>query len=346
MSIVKLHPSGQEIACEDNDTILGALEKAGYALPNNCRAGACGECRCKVTEGTFDQGMVMDMALSQADRAEGYGLMCMAKPTSDVVTIEYGTDDAQPKLFPPQENLHFTVVDRIQRTPRMIELHLLPLGKPMRFWPGQFVTLGDEANGIPARSYSICNAPNSDGEIVLLVTRVEDGITSNWVHDHLNIGTRTKLSGPYGTFIGDPSVETPVLCLAAGSGLAPLLSLSGAALRRGYKAPVQLLFSARTEEDIPQLGLLKHWQVKHRNFKFRPTLTRDKHSGLEGRITDLLPELYPDLSNHSIYIAGSPEFSAACEQAVLALGAEEKQIHTEGFFDQFIPEQPPQDRLV
>ena len=44
-------------------------------MPNNCRAGACGECKTKVLDGAFDQGMVLDMALSQEDRANGYGLM-------------------------------------------------------------------------------------------------------------------------------------------------------------------------------------------------------------------------------------------------------------------------------
>ena len=345
MSIVKLQPSGQELVCEDGDTILGALEKAGYALPNNCRAGACGECKCKVNEGSFDQGMVLDMALSPAEREQGYGLMCMAKPTSDVVAIEYGTEDAQPKLFPPKENMPYTVVDIIPRTHRMLELRLLPLRAPMRFWPGQFVTMGDSANGIPPRSYSIFNTPNSEGEISLLVTKLEDGITSNWIHN-LQVVARVSVAGPYGTFIGDPSVETPVLCLAAGSGLAPILSLTGAALKRGYRAPVNLILSAREEQDIPLLGLLKHWQVKHRNFKFRYTLTRAESSGLQGRIPDILGDLYPDLSQHSVYVAGSPEFSTACENKAQELGAEARHIHAEGFFDQFVPQEPDAKRLL
>jgi CDP-4-dehydro-6-deoxyglucose reductase len=70
------------------------LEKAGYALPNNCRAGACGECKVKVTSGQFDQGMVLDMALSQEERKQGFGLMCMAKPISEELVIEWGTEDA------------------------------------------------------------------------------------------------------------------------------------------------------------------------------------------------------------------------------------------------------------
>jgi CDP-4-dehydro-6-deoxyglucose reductase len=66
----------------------------------------------------------------------------------------------------------------------------------------------------------------------------------------LQVGENIKVSGAYGTFIGDPSVDTPVLCLAAGTGLAPILALAEAALRRGFKKPVTMLFSARTVEDV------------------------------------------------------------------------------------------------
>ena len=109
-----MFPSGKEVDCADGDTVLAALEKAGYALPNNCRAGACGECKVKVRSGLFDQGVVLDMALSEDDRNGGFGLMCMAKPLSDVVEIEWGTDDAKPKLFPPRENIYYVVTDKIE----------------------------------------------------------------------------------------------------------------------------------------------------------------------------------------------------------------------------------------
>lgn len=241
MGIVRLHPSGHEVACESGDTVLAALERAGYALPNNCRAGACGECKVKVRAGRFDQGMVLDMALSADERAQGFGLMCMAKPLDDALVIEWGTEDARPKLFPPREQQPYVVTDRITRTPRIVEFRLRPLGEPMRFWPGQYVTLGDVAAGVPSRCYSLANAPRPDGEIVLQVTRAEDGCTSRWAHERLGVGDPVSVSGPYGTFIGDPSVDTPVLCLAAGSGLAPILSLTEAALRRGFRPPVTLL---------------------------------------------------------------------------------------------------------
>jgi CDP-4-dehydro-6-deoxyglucose reductase len=338
LSKIVLHPSGKSVDCVQGDTVLMALEKAGYALPNNCRAGACGECKVKVREGNFDQGMVLDMALSADERREGYGLMCMAKPISDELVIEWGSEDAKPKLFPPRENMLYVVVDKSGPAARVAELRLRPVGPAMRYWPGQYVTLGDDKADVPPRAYSIANAPRPDGEIALQVARADDGRTSAWVHETLAIGDNVKLSGPYGTFIGDPSVDTPVLCLAAGTGLAPILALAEAALRRGFKHKVMVVISARTRADVYAQGMLAWWRAKHRNFDYRITLTREEAEGYaHGRIDTLLPTLFSDLSKHSVFAAGSPDFVDACVAAAKARGASEAMIHTEGFFAQQTP---------
>lgn len=346
MTRITLSPSNKVVESETGETVLSALERAGYALPNNCRAGACGECKVKVLSGAFDQGLVLDMALSQEERADGFGLMCMAKPTSEELVIEWVTVDAKPKLFPPKTGQPFVVTDRIERSDRIVELHMRPVGQPMRYWPGQYVVLGGREGPAP-RCYSIANAPRADGEIVLQVARIDGTGTSRWIHEALLPGTVTSIDGPYGTFIGDPSVETPVLCLAAGTGLAPILALAEAALRRNYRKPVMLVISARSAADLYGEGLLQYWQRRYRNFKYKVTLTReDKEGFLSGRIQKILPELFTDLGLHSVFVAGGPEFvDAACE-AVKALGALPQQIHTEGFFGQAAPETPPASQLV
>lgn len=347
MARIIMQPSGKSVDCAYGDTVLMALEKAGYALPNNCRAGACGECKVKVVNGQFDQGMVLDMALSQEERRQGYGLMCMAKPISDELTIEWGTEDAKPKLFPPREDALFVVTEKRSAAERVVELRLRPVGQPIRYWPGQYITLGHAREHIPARAYSIANAPRPDGEIVLQVARADDGVTSQWVHDRLQIGDSVKLSGAYGTFIGDPSVDTPVLCLAAGTGLAPILALTEAALRRGFRKPVTLVFSARTPADLYSLGLMAWWRTKHRNFDYKITLTRENAEGyLAGRIDSLLPQLFPDLSRHTVFAAGSPAFVDACVQAAKRQGAQDSLIHSEGFFAQQQPVVADADHLL
>ncbi|MCE1243097.1 2Fe-2S iron-sulfur cluster-binding protein [Oryzomicrobium sp.] len=335
MARIVMQPSGRAVECRSGDTVLMALENAGYALPNNCRAGACGECKVKVLSGQFDQGIVLDMALSADERRQGYGLMCMAKPISDELVIEWGTEDARPKLFPPKENALFVVVDKRLIANRVMELRLRPVAPPLRYWPGQYVTIGNPGADIPARAYSISNAPRPDGELVLQVARADGGLTSAWIHDSLKVGDNVKISGPYGTFIGDPSVDAPVLCLAAGTGLAPILALAEAALRRGYRKPVNLLFSARTRDDVYSQGMMAWWRTKHRNFDYKVTLTREEAEGyLHGRLDALLPKLYPDLSKHTVFVAGSPEFTDACVAAAKALGVRDDMLHTEGFFSQ------------
>lgn len=338
MARIVMQPSGRSVECSHGDTVLMGLEKAGYALPNNCRAGACGECKVKVISGEFDQGMVLDMALSPEERTQGFGLMCMAKPTSEELVIEWGTEDAKPKLFPPREEVLFVLTDKRQIADRVFELRLRPVGQPIRYWPGQYVTIGNPRGHVPARAYSISNAPRPDGELVLQVARAEGGVTSQWIHDRLQVGENVKISGAYGTFIGDPSVDTPVLCLAAGTGLAPILALAEAALRRGFKKPVTLVFSARTRKDVYSQGLMAWWRTKHRSFDYKITLTRELTEGhLSGRIDVVLPKLFSDLSKHTIFAAGSPEFVATCVATVMQLGAQKKLIHTEGFFSQQMP---------
>ena len=332
MSRIRLAPSGHVVECQEGDTVLGALERAGFALPNNCRAGACGECKVRVLSGSFDQGFVLDMALSQEERRAGFGLMCMAKPLSEELSIDWGSQDARPKLFPPHENMPFVVTDRIPRTASIVEFRLRPLGTPMRFWPGQYVTVQKPGAARP-RAYSLAGAPRPDGEITLQVTRQENGETSGWLHADMRPGDLLNVSGPYGTFIGDPSVETPVLCLAAGSGLAPVLSLTEAALRRGYGAPVTLVFSCRSADDIYCRGLIDYWQARYRNFRFVPTLTREQRPGVEhGRIPQMLPRYFQSLADHSVFIAGSPGFVEDCTATARSLGAPANRIHTEGFF--------------
>lgn len=348
-STIRLAPSGKEVRTEPGDTVLGALERAGYALPNNCRAGACGECKTKVLCGEVDQGIVLDMALSPDERAEGYRLMCMAKPLDEIVEIEFGTDDARPKLFPPRDRVLCVVTEKIPRTPKIVELRIRPIGDPIRYWPGQYLMVGDERAGAPPRPYSIACAPRADGEIVLLVARVPDGTTSNWIHDRLAVGDRITVAGPYGTFIGDPGTDTPVLCLAAGSGLAPVLALTDAALRRGFKHPVTLLYSARSGADVFDEGLMAWWTAKHRRFDFLVTYTGGEPpegARFTGRIPDVLGQVRSDLSGHAVYIAGSPEFVDACIDAARALGAAEERIFVEKYHPQSPAEVPPAEQLA
>jgi CDP-4-dehydro-6-deoxyglucose reductase, E3 len=92
---------------------------------------------------------------------------------------------------------------------------------------------------------------------------------------------------------------------------------------------------------------MKYWETRHRNFTYKPTLTREQHPGmLHGRIPDILPQQFKDLSQHSVFVAGSPEFVAGCVRVVKALGAADAMIHSEGYFGQAQPETAPASQMM
>jgi CDP-4-dehydro-6-deoxyglucose reductase, E3 len=219
-----------------------------------------------------------------------------------------------------------------RRTPAIVELWLRPLVKPLEYLPGEYVLLEDRDREVPPRSYSIANAPRPDRLISLLITQVEGGQTSGWVHNCLRTGDEVTITGPYGTFVADPASTAPCLHLAAGSGLAPIRALVEAALEAAPRRSLSLIFSARTEADVLDRDRFLGWQARNPHFRFVTTLTRGTGADLRGRIPDVLPDLCPDLAGHEVFVAGAPGFVLACASAAEALGAARERVHTEPFF--------------
>jgi CDP-4-dehydro-6-deoxyglucose reductase len=226
----------------------------------------------------------------------------------------------------------YEVVGLEHLTATIVELWLRPLGSVLDYVPGEYVLLADDRAEVPPRSFSVANAPRSDGLISLLVTRVTDGQVSLWVHDRLRVGQTVSVSGPYGTFVDDPTATAPALFLAAGSGLAPIRALVEAASARGSRSELTLIFSARTEADVIDRERFERHPAQDARLRCICTLTRGAGPHARGRIPALLPKLYADLSGHEVFIAGAPGFVRACAAAAEALGVRREHVHTEVFF--------------
>lgn len=95
MPIVRIHPSGEEIWLEPEETVLSGLYKAGYAYTIGCRRGGCAICKVDCHDGTFTYNRpVADTVITDDERADGTCLSCRAVPECDV-TIELRGEDVR-----------------------------------------------------------------------------------------------------------------------------------------------------------------------------------------------------------------------------------------------------------
>ncbi len=108
------------------------------------------------------------------------------------------------------------------------------------------------ADGYQAqRSYSIASEPERTGEVDLTVERIEAGEVSPYLHDVLIPGDRIEVRGPIGGyFVWEASRPEPLLLVAGGSGVVPLMAMLRHRAAAAAKAPARLLYSSRTFEDI------------------------------------------------------------------------------------------------
>jgi propane monooxygenase reductase subunit len=167
-----------------------------------------------------DFGKVSPYSLSENEKEEGWALLCQAHALSDLTIRDQDIadrDDA-PILTPRDETAEIFAIEKLTESLWALQL-LLP--HPFVFYPGQFIEV--EAPGSPGswRCYSIASSPAHSERIDLIVKRIAGGEFSGQV-ERLARGSRLAVRGPYGmSYLRDS--DRPVLLIATGSGLAPLL---------------------------------------------------------------------------------------------------------------------------
>lgn len=322
--------------------VLDSALSAGVRLPHNCRGGICGTCRATVLSGSLNDDSSVQLALTAKERAQGVRLLCQARPTADAIEIRlHAPLPPQPakKDAGPQAHLCEAVASR-PITPRVREL-VFALPKPARLVYKSGMHMEVAVPGIaPPRTYSMLDAPGpggmpADGLVRFLVARQEPGAASAWLHDTLRPGMVVSLKGPFGTFGLPQDVPGPVLGLAGGTGIAPVLAVLEEVLADGFSAPVTLVMSVRSREETLAMDSLYRLARRHDNFVWKVTLTRETPPPgtrfLTGRIQDMLHRVHGQLHRHTVLAAGTPGFVEACEARVLELGAQPERIATDPF---------------
>jgi CDP-4-dehydro-6-deoxyglucose reductase len=321
---VTLQPSGHTYEVPEGRTILHTGLDAGFSMPYSCKTGVCKTCRGTIVEGEVDYGMVHPTYLSDEDKAQGYALLCMAKPLSDVVIrvreLE-GLAGITVRTVPCR-------VMKIEKpAPDVAVLHLrLPMNENMRFVAGQYVEILLK-DGV-RRAYSIANRPLVTGviDVELHVRHTPGGLFTDRVFSTLKERELLRFEGPLGTFFLREESARPIVFLASGTGFAPIKAMLEHAFERGLHRtrPMTLYWGCRAKRDLYMLDLPGRWAAEHENFTFVPVLSEpapeDAWTGRTGFVHRVVMADFPDLSAHQVYACGAPvmveaakaEFTARC----------------------------------
>ncbi|MFL5615084.1 MAG: ferredoxin reductase [Gemmatimonadaceae bacterium] len=207
--------------------------------------------------------------------------------------------------------------------------------------PGQHVDVRLVADdGYQAqRSYSIASAPESR-MIELTVERLGDGEVSPYLSDVLMPGDGLELRGPIGGyFVWDVSHGGPLLLIAGGSGIVPLMAMlrhrAAVAPPSGEPIPATLLYSARSWEDVIYRDELARL-AKDRSVRIEYTLTRDaatSWTGYRRRIDRAILEAvsWPATAGAHAFVCGPTPFVETAATLLVELGYEPDRVRTERF---------------
>lgn len=133
------------------------------------------------------------------------------------------------------------------------------------------------------RSYSIASPPERIGEIDLTIELVEGGEVSAFMHERVIPGDRLEMRGPIGGyFIWEAATGGPLLLIAGGSGVVPLMSMLRHRAATSSTAPVRLLCSSRTYDDVIYRDELDPLAARGDSFELFHTLTRSQPEGWTG----------------------------------------------------------------
>jgi ferredoxin-NADP reductase len=186
------------------------------------------------------------------------------------------------------------------------------------------------------RSYSIASAP--DGQRVeLTVERLDDGEVSPYLAGEVREGDQFELRGPIGGyFVWEPGLGGPLLLVAGGSGVVPLMAMLRHRAASRSRVPTRLLYSSRTPEDVIFREELERLAATGDGLTVTHTLTRAQPPGWQGyarRIDKAMLEEVgwrPD-ERPLVYVCGPTRLVEAVADDLVALGHDPVQVRTERF---------------
>lgn len=323
---ITAHINAQPIVVQPRETLLQAALREGINFPHSCRVGGCASCKCKLVNGKVKELTEAGYILSGEDLDQGYILACQSVPQTDVsIEVDLGSQQARRRVGG-------RVVSQDKLTHDITRLRV-QLDEALAYKAGQFADISIESLSGVSRSYSFATPVQPDSQVSFFVRRVPGGVFSSAINDGNVVGQSVTIDGPAGDFWLRPS-DAPILLVAGGSGLAPVLALLKDAVAHGVSRPVALLFGSREERDLYALDEIQEIARQWRGpFKFIPVLSAAAADaswrGERGLVIDKIPMVLT-AGTHA-YLCGPPPMIDSAVALLKLHGVPAEYIHADRF---------------
>ncbi len=330
-SSVTLLPGQQVISVNDRESILDAALRAGINLPHSCKGGHCASCRARILSGSVRYPSEVPPGITPQEQAEGYALLCQARPASAELTIEVRqthapTADTQVRSIPCRiEHMEPLAPDVMEVTLR------LPQAELFTFVAGQYIDI--MLPGSRRRSFSLANPPHDGERLVLHVRRVRGGEFTQQLFDSMKEKALLRIEGPLGQFAFREASPRAALFVGGGTGYAPLRAMLRSLLERGDTRPLELYWGVAAEVDLYAEPEIAQWLATYAHLRFTPVLSAPS-AGWDGRKGLVHAAVLADhsrLADYDVYAAGPPAMIEAIRHEFVAAGLPPDQL----FFDSF-----------
>ncbi len=329
---VRIISSNASFAVNEGESILAAALRQGVMLPYSCKNGTCGSCKARLENGDVHYPFHPPLALSRAEIAEGYALLCQAEPTGDLQIhareIE-AVRDIQVRRMPAR------VIEKTLLAPDVMRIRIkLPSAQRLQFLAGQYLDVLLPKG--KRRAFSIASAPLLEDIIELHIRHIEGGDFTGWVFDTLKVGDILRLEGPLGTFfIRNNQTDRPMILMGGGTGIAPLKSMIEDLLEHHDRRPLNLFWGVRNLNELYLHEQAREWEKKNEHISYTSALSHSSgdtpSASFNGLVHDAVLKNHPDLSTFDVYMSGPPAMIDAARAAFLKAGARPERI----FFDSF-----------
>jgi naphthalene 1,2-dioxygenase ferredoxin reductase component len=320
-----LQPSGRVLPVTPGANLLETLQKNNVPISYSCMAGRCGTCRCKVLEGDLlETGR--EAKITNPDEGQ-YILACMSMLMGSCM-IEIPEPDEV--VVHPARIIKATVV-AIEDMTHDIKRIRLQAAKPLEFSPGQYATLRFTPSHI--RPYSMAGLPN-DSELEFHIRLVPNGRVTSYIASQLKVGDTVRVTGPLGTAYLRIKHDGPMLCVAGGTGLAPVLSIIRGSLNGDMRNDIHVYFGVRSPNDLYGTEWLDELAAAHSNLHIHVVVTagNDNPRLRSGFVTDAIAQDWDSLTGWRAYLCGAPPMVEAATMMVKQKGVYADHIYADAFY--------------